>query len=110
VGPASQPPRRPFLLPCFPLSPSSLSRRAAAVERRIVQLSPPLPDASTRPEAHHAVQATYPHLFSAPPRGASNPSQPGVLLPIPATGDVRGEGVGGEEAGSAVRNEDRGRP
>jgi hypothetical protein len=64
-----------------------------------VQLSPPPPDASTRPEAHHVVQATYPHLYSAPPRGAPNPSQPGVLLPIPAIGDVRGEewGEGGGE-------------
>jgi hypothetical protein len=52
------------------------------MERMVVQPSPPLPDASTRPEAHHTVQATYPRLYIAPPRGASNPSQLEVFSPF----------------------------
>jgi hypothetical protein len=58
---------------------------------------------STRLEAHLTVRATYQPYLSTNTGADPNPSHFGVLFPIPAAGDVKGGGSGGEGGGEAVR-------
>jgi hypothetical protein len=72
------------------------------MERPAVRPSPLPPDASTCPEAHRIVRSTFHPLYEPPWVPRPEPYPTGTVLPIHATGDVRG-GEEKKEAGSRPR-------